>query len=60
MSSPERRLLNLKEAARYFNISQVTMRRLAWAHRVPCVRFGKRVMFDRPDLDKFIEQSKVS
>ncbi|MCZ6481600.1 MAG: helix-turn-helix domain-containing protein [Candidatus Methylomirabilales bacterium] len=57
--SPARRLLNVKHAAEYLGgISLWTMRGLGWSGQVPEVRVGRRVLYDRQDLDRFIETSK--
>lgn len=57
--SPVRRLLNVKHAAEYLGgISLWTMRGLGWSGQVPEVRVGRRVLYDRQDLDRFIEASK--
>ncbi len=58
-TSPVRRLLNVKHAAEYLGgISLWTMRGLGWSGQVPEVRVGRRVLYDRQDLDRFIEASK--
>ncbi len=53
-----RRLLIVKEAAAYLGISQWTMRGLGWNGEIPEVKIGRRVLFDRRDLDAFVERSK--
>jgi len=53
-----RRLLSVKEAAEYLGISQWTMRGLGWNGEIPEVKIGRRVLFDREDLDAFVERSK--
>ncbi|MBZ5508485.1 MAG: excisionase family DNA-binding protein [Acidobacteriia bacterium] len=52
------RLLTVKEAATYLASTVWFVRSLAWERRVPFLKLGKRVCFDRVDLDKFIEQEK--
>ena len=53
--SEEKRLLSAKEAAVYLGLSHRTL--WAWAQQglIPVVRLRRRVLFDRVDLDKVIE-----
>jgi excisionase family DNA binding protein len=55
-----RRLLTLKEAAVYLGRSSWGMRDLAWAGRIPVVRYegGRKLFFDIRDLDAFIDKNK--
>ncbi len=53
-----RRLLSVKDAAAYLGISQWTMRGLGWNGEIPEVKIGRRRLFDRRDLDAFVERSK--
>lgn len=54
----ERRLLNVDEAADYLGVQKSTI--YAWASRrkIPSVKMGRRLLFDREDLDLMIEQRK--
>jgi len=56
--SHARRLLSVKEAAAYLSVSVWTVRGLGWSGEIPVVKIGRRVLYDREDLDNFIEQSK--
>ena len=53
-------LLSIDEAADHLNISPFTLR--AWVHqgRVPYIKLGSRVLFDKDDLRDFIEQHRVN
>jgi excisionase family DNA binding protein len=44
------------EAAAYLRVSQNTVRNLAWrrAVGVPALRCGKRILFDRAQLDAWL------
>jgi excisionase family DNA binding protein len=54
------RLVNIKEAARYLSCSVWQLRQLEWAGDLPSVRnLGKRILFDRADLDRLVEQKKA-
>lgn len=55
----EKRLMSVKEAALYLAIPPSTLYRRIWERRVPFVRLGRSVRFDRRDLDALIESNKV-
>jgi excisionase family DNA binding protein len=57
--SSEPRLLTVKQAAEYLATSAWAIRTLGWSGTIPPVRIGKRVLFDRRDLDKFVESAKA-
>ena len=57
--SVEPRYLTLKQAALYMGATVWCLRNLAWDRRVPFVKLGNRFVFDKADLDKFIESEKV-
>ena len=52
------RLLALKEAAGYLGRTPRAMRGLYWSGKVPIVRDGKKIYFDRQDLDGYILRNK--
>jgi excisionase family DNA binding protein len=58
--TPEPRLLNVKMAAVYLGTSVWHMRQLVWTKKLPEVRFGSKLMFDRKDLDKFCDSLKLT
>jgi len=35
------------------------MRKLAWAKDVPHLKLGTRILFDKRDLDSFIDRAKL-
>ena len=51
--------MSVKEAARYLAVPPSTLYRRIWERRVPFVRLGRSVRFDRRDLDALIESNKV-
>ena len=57
-----KRLYTLKEAAEYLGRSEWSMRELIWARKIPVVREdgGRKIYLDVSDLDRFIEQNKVT
>jgi excisionase family DNA binding protein len=54
------RLLTLRDAATYLAMGTWALRRLVWANELSVVQNGKgaRLLFDRKDLDKWIEKTK--
>jgi excisionase family DNA binding protein len=53
------RLLNIKHAAQYLSCAVWQLRHLEWAGEIPSVRnLGRRILFDRADLDRLVEQKK--
>lgn len=54
----ERRLLNYERAAAYLGVSVRQMKLLASKDEVVKVPIGNRVLFDRVDLDAFIDRVK--
>lgn len=48
-------LLNLVEAAALLNLPPSTLRTWAWARKVPCVYLGRRRLFRRADLERWID-----
>lgn len=54
------RLLNIKMAAVYLSTSVWHMRQLVWTKKLPEVRFGTKLMFDRKDLDQFVDDVKAA
>jgi excisionase family DNA binding protein len=52
----EPRLLDVKGAACYLGTTIWQMRTLVWSKKIRHVRIGKRILFDRADLDKFADE----
>lgn len=62
MNSPsliERRLLNIQEAAQYTRLSVPTLYTMVSQKRIPYVKLGRLVKFDREALEKWIRQQTV-
>lgn len=53
------RMLNVKQAAIYIGATVWFIRTQAWQKKIRSVTFGNRLLFDRADLDAFIEQAKA-
>lgn len=58
VSSIPRRMLNYTDAAAYLGISVRGMKQLAADGEVDKTPIGARVLFDRYDLDSYIERIK--
>lgn len=54
------RLLCVRSAAAYLGATVWAVRCLAWNCEVASVKIGGRLLFDRSDLDKYIESQKTS
>jgi excisionase family DNA binding protein len=54
----EPRLLRVEEAAKYLGTTIHFMRTLGWDRQIPFLRLGQRILFDRADLDAFVERRK--
>ena len=56
------RLLPLKEAAKWLGLTTWAMRERVWRGEIPVVKFsgGKKQFIDVKDLERFIEQNKVT
>ena len=52
------RLLDYKSAGQYLSLSYWSLRELVLNGEIPHVRFGKKVLIDRIDLDDWIETHK--
>lgn len=54
----ERRLMSYRDAASYLGISERGMKQLAAEGKVRKVQIGSRVLFDRSDVDEYVEKAK--
>ena len=54
------RLLTVKETCSYLNCSRATLRRLEEAGVLVPKRFGRKVLYDRADLDAYILKAGVA
>jgi len=53
------RLLTIAGAAQYLSTTVWQIRTLGWERRIPIIKLGNRYLFDRADLDRFIENQKT-
>lgn len=57
-SAVGKRLLNAKETAEYLGLKEWTVRQWASMGKLPKVKLGKALRFDRLDLERFVEENK--
>ena len=55
---PAPRLLSYRDASAYMSLSYWSLRELVLNGEIPHVKFGKKVLIDRIDLDDWIETHK--
>ncbi|MCZ6625220.1 MAG: helix-turn-helix domain-containing protein [Deltaproteobacteria bacterium] len=53
-----KRLLSVAEAATYLGVQKSTIYSWAWRRKIPSVKMGRRLLFDREDLDRMIQERK--
>lgn len=57
-AQPTKRLLVVSEAAEYLGRTPAAVRNMAQTGKLPVVRDGARIFFDRSDLDPWVEKRK--
>ena len=57
--SIEPRLLTVRQAAAYLGATVWFVRTLAWSRNIPHLILGKRMVFDKADLDRYVDSLKV-
>jgi len=57
--NPAARLLTVKGAAEYLSTTVWFIRSQVWAGNLPRLTLGKRLLFERSDLDRFVERMKA-
>jgi excisionase family DNA binding protein len=57
---PERNsaLMTVKEAAHFLSVSVSTLYGWAWQRRIPFVKVGRALRFDKADLEQFIRANR--
>ena len=53
------RLVTVHDAAKYLSISVSTLYGWVFQRRIPFVKIGRALRFDRADLDNFINQNRT-
>lgn len=53
----EKRGYNRKEAAKYIGVAENTLVKLEDSNLVNCIKFGRRKIYPKTELDRFLESS---
>ncbi|MEP6889811.1 MAG: helix-turn-helix domain-containing protein [Nitrospirota bacterium] len=54
-----KRFLNVKEAADYLGLAESTLYTMANQRRIPFTKMGRRLKFDRKELERWIHSHSV-
>lgn len=52
-------LLSVKESSIYLNLAKITVYKFVSSRQIPFIKVGRRVLFRKQDLDKWLEQKSV-
>jgi len=55
----KQRLMAVKQAAVYLGRTEIAVREMTWAGKLPYIRADRRIMFDIDDLDRWIDVNRV-
>jgi excisionase family DNA binding protein len=58
-STPESRLLDVREAAQFLAITVSTLYGWVWQRKISFVKLGRALRFDIADLRRFVDQNRV-
>jgi len=56
---PEIRLMTVRDAAKFLAVSVSTVYGWAWQRKLPFVKVGRALRFDRTDLEDFVRTNRV-
>lgn len=56
---PEIRLMTVRDAAKFLAVSVSTIYGWAWQRKLPFVKVGRALRFDRTDLEDFVRTNRV-
>ena len=59
LTAPEQLLYSVRDAARMLSISECTVRSLAAGGELGSTRVGDRLLFSRPQLDRFVSRCRA-
>lgn len=54
------RLIGIRAASAYLSCTVWAVRNLVWSRQVASLKIGNKILFDRKDLDSFIESQKTA
>lgn len=55
----EKRLFNIEELAEYIAVPKGTIYNWISQRKLPFIKMGRRVKFDKQDIDNFIDERKI-
>ena len=55
----EKRLLTVAEICQVLNIKKTKLYDMVYKREIPVVKLGAKIMFDKNDINEFIEKNKV-
>ncbi|MFA5858406.1 MAG: helix-turn-helix domain-containing protein [Elusimicrobiota bacterium] len=55
----EQKLLSITEVSEYLGLSKNTIYSWIWQRKIPYVKCGRLVKFDKKDIDQWIERHKI-
>jgi len=55
---PEIRLMTVRDAAKFLAVSVSTIYGWAWQRKLPFVKVGRALRFDRTDLEDFVRTNR--
>ena len=58
-SKPTPRLFNVRDAATYLGTTVWFIRNLGWSDALPVLKLGNRWLFDKSDLDAYVDRMKA-
>ena len=56
---PEIRLMTVQDAAKFLAVSVSTIYGWAWQRKLPFIKVGRALRFDRTDLEDFVRTNRV-
>lgn len=59
-TSLQPRLIGIKAAATYLSCTIWAVRTLVWNRQVASLKIGNKILFDRKDLDAYIDTQKTA
>ena len=55
----EKELMNVDELCRYLKISKSTAYIWAWSNKIPKIKIGSRLLFDKASINDFINKKSI-
>ena len=55
----EPRLMDVREASEFLHLNRFTLYRMAGRRKIPYLRIGRKLLFDKPRLERWIAARSV-